>query len=301
MSFRIRPDADFTEEFRRIASKQLKHAVATLEERPEGTHEAIHTFRKDMKRLRSLYRLVAKEAPDFQKRENARLREVTRSLSAVRDATALIGTARHLGSAARNETQARALGRVADSLSARRDWLAEAEGDLEERLLETAAALRESISELDEVSFAGPRKSARMLAKGWARTTRKARKALSACHTEGRAENFHDLRKRAQDYRANHRLMSAAWPAALKAKREETKKLVDVLGHVHDLAVLSQVVQDEPQLFADRDDLEHLHSAMEFCDQRDRQEAMRLAKAVFADEPAEEAWRIELLWMAARR
>ncbi|MGO6905481.1 metal-binding protein, partial [Rhizobium ruizarguesonis] len=66
MAYRIRPDADFTEAFRSVATKQLEHAVTVLGERPDGAHEAIHSFRKNLKRLRSLYRLVARETPDFQ-------------------------------------------------------------------------------------------------------------------------------------------------------------------------------------------------------------------------------------------
>ncbi|MGO7159684.1 CHAD domain-containing protein, partial [Rhizobium johnstonii] len=89
MAYRIRPEADFTEVFRNVATEQLKRAVTVLEERPHGAHEAIHSFRKNLKRLRSLYRLVAREVPDFQAQENARLRDAARSLSAIRDAAAL--------------------------------------------------------------------------------------------------------------------------------------------------------------------------------------------------------------------
>ncbi len=75
MPFRIRPDADFTEDFRDAAGSELRRAIATLEQQPDGAHEAIHDFRKNLKKVRSLYRLVAREVPDFQKQENARLRD----------------------------------------------------------------------------------------------------------------------------------------------------------------------------------------------------------------------------------
>ena len=101
MAYRIRPDADFTEAFRSVATRQLEHAITVLRKRPDGAHEAIHSFRKNLKRLRSLYRLVAREIPDFQAQENARLRDAANSLSAIRDATALIGTAQYLQHAAR--------------------------------------------------------------------------------------------------------------------------------------------------------------------------------------------------------
>ncbi|RXT26658.1 metal-binding protein [Rhizobium leguminosarum] len=300
MGYRIRPDADFTEEFRSVATEQLERAVTVLEERPDGAHEAIHSFRKNLKRLRSLYRLVARDVPDFQAQENARLRDAARSLSAIRDAAALIGTAQYLQHAARGKEENEALSRIVTILEGRRDWMAEAESGLEQRLSETSDVLKEAIAALDAVSFdGGHRKNARMLAKSWRRTARKAKTALSACHGEASADDFHDLRKRTYDYRLYHALLRDVWPGAMKAKRDAAKELVEDLGHVHDLTVLSELVEAEPQLFTRNDDLAHLLDVIIFRQQEDRRQALVKAEAVFADDADEEAQRIELLWVMA--
>ncbi|NNU70236.1 MULTISPECIES: CHAD domain-containing protein [Rhizobium] len=300
MAYRIRPDADFTEAFRNAATKQLEHAITVLGERPDGAHEAIHSFRKNLKRLRSLYRLVAREVPDFQAQENARLRDAARSLSAIRDAAALIGTAQYLQHAARGNEESEALGRIVTILEGRRDWMAEAESGLEQRLAETSDVLKEAITALDAVSFdRGHRKNARMLAKSWRRTARKAKTALAACHGEASADDFHDLRKRTYDYRLYHALLRDVWPGAMKAKRDAAKELVEDLGHIHDLTVLSELVEAEPQLFTRNDDLAHLLDIIIFRQQEDRRQALVKAEAVFADDADEEAQRIELLWLMA--
>ncbi|MBB3137619.1 CHAD domain-containing protein [Rhizobium pisi] len=299
MGYRIRPEADFTEEFRIVATDQLSRAITVLDERPDGVDEAIHSFRKNLKRLRSLYRLVAREVPDFQKRENARLRETARSLSAIRDAAALIGTVEYLRHTARSPDENEALGRIITVLEGRRDWIAEAERGLEQRLKEAAGTLKEAIASLDTIAFDGNhRKNARMLGKSWRRTSLKAKAALMACHDEGTAEDFHDLRKRTYDYRLYHTLLSDVWPGAMKAKRDAAKTLVEDLGHIHDLVVLSELVEAEPQLFTRNDDLTHLLDAIIFRQQEDRRQALVKAEAVFADDPDEEAQRIELLWLA---
>ncbi|MFS8146686.1 metal-binding protein [Rhizobium sp. R635] len=299
MAYRIRPDADFTEEFRSVATEQLEHAVTILDERPDGAHEAIHSFRKNLKRLRSLYRLVSREVPDFQAHENARLRDAARSLSAIRDAAALIGTAQYLRQTARDEEESEALGRIVTILEGRRDWMMEAERGLEERLTETTGILKEATTALDTASFDGShRKNARMLAKSWRRTARKAKAALVACHGDASADDFHELRKRTYDYRLYHALLRDVWPGAMKAKRDAAKELVEDLGHIHDLAVLSELVEAEPQLFTRNDDLAHLLDAIIFRQQEDRRQALVKAEAVFADDPDEEAQRIELLWLA---
>ncbi|EJZ18250.1 CHAD domain-containing protein [Rhizobium sp. Pop5] len=300
MAYRIRPDADFTEEFRSVATEQLNRAVTVLEERPEGAHEAIHSFRKNLKRARSLYRLVRREVPDFQAQENVRLRDAAGSLSAIRDAAALIGTAQYLHKTAREKEESEALGRIVTILEGRRDWMAEAESGLEQRLMEASDVLKEAIAAVDTVAFdGGHRKNARMLGKSWRRTARKAKAALAACHGEASADDFHDLRKRTYDYRLFHGLLRDVWPGAMQAKRDAAKELVEDLGHIHDLTVLSELVESEPQLFTRNDDLAHLLDAIIFRQQEDRRLALAKAEAVFTDDPDDEAERIELLWLTA--
>ncbi|MGM4911940.1 CHAD domain-containing protein [Rhizobium sp. 768_B6_N1_8] len=299
MGYRIRPEADFTDEFRSTAEEQLKRAITVLDKRPEGAHEAIHAFRKNIKRLRSLYRLVSREVPEFQKRENARLRETARSLSAIRDAAAIVGTARYLQDNARNLEEAEALGRIVSILEARRDWMAEAESGLEERLHDAAGKLREAIAALDDVAFdKSHRKNARMLAKSWRRTASRAREALDACQEDTAAGDFHELRKRSYDYRLYHALLRDLWPSAMKAKRDFAKDLVERLGHINDLAVLSGLVEAEPQLFTRNDDLAHLLDAIIFRQQEDRREALSDAETLYGDDPDDEAQRLELLWVS---
>ncbi len=71
------------------------------------------------------------------------------------------------------------------------------------------------------------------------------------------------------------------------------------LGHVHDLAVLGELVEAEPQLFTRNDDLSRLLDSIIYRQQEDRREALVMAEEVFPDDPDEEAKRIELLWRAA--
>lgn len=300
MAYRIRPKADFTDTFLSVASEQLNGAITVLEEQPDGIDEAIHAFRKNIKRLRSLYRLVARQVPDFQKRENARLREAAKSLSQVRDAAAILGTGRYLQQQARTAEESEALAHIVTVLEARRDWLAAAESGLEEKLRSAVETLKEAIGALDGISFdRSHRKNARMLAGSWRRTAQRAKAALAACHDEAAAEDFHELRKRTYDYRLYHTLLRDVWPGAMKAKRDAAKDLVEQLGHINDLSVLSALVEAEPQLFSSNDDLARLLDAIIFRQQEDRRAALAKAGTVFADDPDGEAARIELLWMAA--
>ncbi len=299
MPFRIRPDRSFTAEFRKAVGGQLRHAVRTLEEMPDGKHEAIHAFRKNLKRVRSLYRLVAEEIPAIREQENARLRDVAQSLSTIRDAAALIETATHLKEGARNDDEAEAIGRIIGALKARRDHMAEAETTIDQKLAEAPDHLKAAAAAVEDVHFnGGPRRHARLVARGWRKTALKATEAIAHCRNGESVEAFHTLRKRAQDYRAYHAVLRSLWPAAMDAKYEVTSSLVDLLGRIHDLDVLCGLVEAEPQHFTNADDLAHLLEAIIFHQQQGRQAALKRAEAVFADDPREEAARIELLWRA---
>lgn len=300
MAYRIRPDKDFTSEFRNAAEGELREAIDLLEQTPKGIHEAIHDARKNIKRLRALYRLVAKAEPEFRKRENARLRDSARSLSTVRDAEALVENCRYLCENARSEEERSALQRVTDIMIARRNWLEETERELPERMKAVVGALFEAIDALAEVSFdRGRRHNARMLEKAWRRTGRALSKTLAECHGDASEETFHELRKRMQDYRHYHSLLRDIWPSAMRARRTTAKELAEILGHIHDFSVLSALVNSEPQLFTRNDDLAFLLDALIFHEQRARKEALAVAEEFLAEDPDREAARIGLLWLDA--
>jgi len=300
VAFRIRPDRPFTAEFRRVAQRQLEQALHALEEQPDGPHEAIHGARKKFKRVRALYRLIHSDARKFRQRENERIRLMARSLSTVRDATALVDTVDYLASEAGSPEELAALACASRALTARRDRIASGETDLPAKMAAAAETCREAITALDELELDdSPRRTARRLAKAWRKELARAAADLVACQEAADAEAFHDLRKVGQTYWMHLSLLSDLWSSAMQAKRREAKRLVDILGHEHDLSVLTQVVNENPDLFGDSDTLALLIGAIIARQQTLRQEAIEQAGLVFADDADTEAARIALLWQEA--
>lgn len=300
MAFRIRPDRPFTAEFRSVAEHQLRQAIHFLEEQPEGPHEAVHDARKKFKRVRALYRLVQPDAKEFRKRENERIREMARSLSAVRDATALVETVDYLASEAGPPEELEALHFASKALIERRDRIAHEESDLPAKMAAAAQTCREAIDALQDLDLDdGPRRTARRLAKAWRKQLSRAAADLVACEEGGDAEHFHDLRKVGQTYWMHLALLSDLWSSAMRAKQREAKTLVDMLGHEHDLSVLTQVVDENPDLFGDSETLARVIGAIIARQQDLRLKAVAQAKLVFADDADTEAARIALLWKEA--
>lgn len=300
MVFRLRPDRPFTAEFISVAQHQLQQAMDFLEEQPDGPHEAIHDARKKFKRVRALYRLVHADAKQFRHRENERIRTMAKSLSMVRDATALIETIDYLASEAGSPEELAALTTASAALTGRRDRIASEEVDLPAKMAAAAETCREAIQALQELKVDdSPQKTSRRLAKAWAKEIARAAGDLLACEETGDAEAFHDLRKVSQTYWMHLSLLSDLWPSAMRAKQKEAKKLVDLLGHEHDLTVLTQVVNENPELFGDSNTLALLISAIIARQQDLRQMSIEQARLVFSDDADTEAARIALLWQEA--
>ncbi|MGG6895083.1 MULTISPECIES: CHAD domain-containing protein [Rhizobium] len=301
MSYRIRPDRALDGEVHRVAAHQLGKAIAVLKDRPQGLHEAVHDARKNIKRVRALYRLIAPVAREFQRQENGRLRDMARTLSGVRDATALIEVSHYLQETATSADEQQALSRVSEVLTARRDRLSQEESDLEDKAQAAIATCGEAIEAVKGISIeCGKRDAARLLRKSWRTNGRKAIEAFCECgDTDAHVESFHDLRKRSQDCWMNHMLLRDIWPAAMHAKQLEAKALVDVLGRYLDLSILSGVADREPQLFDSNDDRARLLEAIISRQQIAREEALSRAHWVFADKPECEARTIKRLWLEA--
>lgn len=300
MAFRIRPVKPFLDEFRLVAAAQLTAAIDTLEQQPDGPHAAVHAARKRFKRVRALYRLVELDAKAFRREENARIRDMARTLSTVRDATALVETVDHLAERAVSAEEFAALSFASRSLIARRDRIANDEADLPQKIDHAIATCREAIAALDTLSVSdGRSRTARRLAKVWRKEGEKARSALAHAQESHGAETFHELRKCGQTAWMHLALMRDIWPSAIRARRDEVKQMVDLLGHEHDLSVLTQTVNESPELFGDSDTLALLIGAIINRQQAIRGQALALANQIFADDLKREASIIAVLWVEA--
>lgn len=300
MAYRIRPSEPFTQEIRAVAEKQLGRAVTLLEEQPDGQHKAIHDARKRFKRVRALYRLIEPDAKAFRKAENGRIRDVAKSLSTARDATALIETTEYLVSDATSAEEVAALTFASNALIERRDRIVADETDLEDKI---AAAIEQSHAAIDALQTLdlndNPGKAAKCLGKAWRKQRNAAASALAACHEQPEADVFHELRKSGQIYWMHLSLLRDLWPSAMRAKHDDAKLLVEILGHEHDLSVLTQLINEQPELFGDGNTMARLLGAVIAKQQALRHEALEMADTVFADDGELESRLIALLWKAA--
>ncbi len=302
MPFRIDPNKPFDDEIRRAGLELIEEAIISLRDQPSGRHEAVHDARKRFKRLRALYRLIARAAPDFSKEENARFRDIARSLAFAREATALVETVEYLETFAASTTQGKALRSIATVLRKRRDHAIEHEAGLDEAIAAAIAGCEEARKKLKAVSLPDELKDVTRLVKtGWAKQRKRARKALADCHEQADVEHFHELRKAGQAYWMHLGLLRRLWPSAMRAKRADTKRLVDILGHEHDLSVLAAFADREPERFGNGERLALLLDAIIQRQQALRGDGLELANEVFSESARTESRIVGLLWRRAAK
>ncbi|MDH7804300.1 MULTISPECIES: CHAD domain-containing protein [unclassified Rhizobium] len=302
MPFRIDPKQPFDDEIRRAGLELIEDAITILRDQPSGSHEAVHDARKRFKRLRALYRLIRQAAPEFSREENARFRDITRSLAFAREATALVETADYLEPFALSTAQGKALRSISTILRKRRDHAIEHEAGLEDAISAAIAGCEEGRERLKAVSLPDDLKNTtRLLKSGWAKQRKRARQALADCHDQADVEHFHELRKSGQAYWMHLGLLRRLWPSAMRAKRADTKRLVDILGHEHDLSALAAFADREPERFGNGERLALLLDAIIQRQQTLRAEGLELANEVFSESAGTESRIVGLLWRQAAK
>lgn len=297
MSYTLKPEKPFSETFRSVAVSQLEDAVKILKHQPKGLHEAVHDARKKFKRVRGLYRLVRPGAKEFSRAENTRIRDMAASISAERDATALLECVDRLREKNPSPKADMALAHLETALQKRRSGTAAPDGQLQEKVKAAIQTCHAAIDAAASHHFDDDdRPAAKIIAKGWKKTLSDAQVALMTAQATGMDEDFHELRKRSQNYWMYCALVSDVWPSAMKAKRKDAKSLADVLGNEHDLSVLIALLESEEKLMLSAEDRALSCKVAVSTRKRLRKQAIRSARRIFTDEAKDEAIIIRKLW-----
>ena len=250
--FRVGPGETVAGGVRRAVGGQLadsSDALAGATERAE-LEEAVHATRKSIKRARAALRLSrAALGEDAYERENAALRSIAQPLSEARDARVLIDTLTDLEQRFAGELPAAATERLHARLQDDREravaQLAD-DGDLAvatRQALEDAGA-RSARWELARQDFGA-------VAPGVRRIYARGRRRMRAARDEPTAEHLHDARKRVKDLWHAAELLRAAHPKRMKRLARRAHKVSSLLGDHHDLSVLREYTDANPQLFSD--------------------------------------------------
>lgn len=255
MSYRFKRGDDSVEDgMRRIALEQIDRAIAELYSEELDLQRTIHQVRKRCKKQRSLIRLVRPVFHDYAT-ENAAFRDAAQALSHLRDSEALIGTYDALVEAFKNQIERRAFAPVRRRLTLRQQEITRPRA-IDEALSSFRDRMREARERVRHWRLQGDGFEA--IAGGLNKTYKRAKRAMAQARHEPTAEAFHEWRKRSKYHLYHTRLLTPVWKRPMKAHETEAKRLSDLLGKHHDLAVFQRTLADEPDAFGHSTELEVL-------------------------------------------
>jgi CHAD domain-containing protein len=302
-AYRIRRDERPPDAVVRIAGGRLDDALEQLRERLEDDPAAaIHEARKDLKKARSLLRLVRDRiGEEAYRRESDRLRDAGRMLSGSRDAQAKAETLEALAERFGDELPAGVEGWRAD-LERERDSVT---ADLDDRDSELRAAVRDAIEAIaasrDSVEDWAPSKRGwKLLAPGLERSYGRGRDRFRDVRRDPSAESIHEWRKRVKDLWYDLRLLRDSWPGVLGQTADQAHDLSDLLGDHHDLTVLAEDVHGRPAFADDGDDLAAITSAIESRQEELLEAAVPVGERLYAEAPDAFVKRMRAYWKAWR-
>jgi len=230
-------------EIRRVAVERLDHALEQLAEESLQSDAAlaVHTARKDLKKTRSLLRLVkdslSRERFDA---ENARLRDAAHLLAETREADAQAEALSGL-----IERFERSMGD--ETMEAARAWLSRmARGDSDSPAVALAAArasalIAQALS--DARMWPLGYESFGLIAPGLLRTYRQGKEGLADAIEHPNDEALHEWRKRVKDMWYSLRLVGEVWEPVIRPLADEAHELSELLGNHHDLGQVRVAVE----------------------------------------------------------
>jgi len=300
MAYRLKASESISEGVQRIAYEQIDKALAQLlGQTDDSPEEAVHDARKRLKKLRALLRLVRDEiGSETYHQENSCFRDAGRLLSDVRDAQVTIETLDDLSEHFATIISADGFREVRQALEARSQ-------SISERVLDEKNAQDDAI---------GMIKAARERVKDWSiksndwstiqesvqRVYKRGDKALIVAFNQPSVENFHDWRKRVKYLWYHLRLLKLVWSDLMAEMASQTKQLADYLGDDHDLAMLRQLLEQEPELGCDRTQLDALIGLIDRRRLQLQQSAYCLGQRIYAEKPGVFVERIGVYWQIWR-
>jgi CHAD domain-containing protein len=243
MSFFLKQNEDIVTGLKRIILEQINNSQSLLNN-SKITGTSIHSVRKNIKRIRSILRLIRFELNGAYKEENAFYRDIGRKLSVIRDSKVFIDTINKL----KNQK-----GRFPEIVLLKvRSFFYKEKRRISKIFFESG-----SIIESKELLEAGKNRIAGLVLEdkgfktiydGIKKIYGEGKKLLDKCKADPNSKNLHEWRKNVKYLWYQIRILRRAWPAPLKGFEGELHLLSDLLGDDHDLTLLSSEINSKENL-----------------------------------------------------
>ena len=288
MSYRFTRDEPVPEGVRRIVREEVSFATESLKLKKAGERDlAIHEVRKGVKRVRGLLKLLRPVLGDAYIAEDRAWRDLGRRLSAFRDAGVMVGAFDEL----RASCPKRLYGPVRRRLAGNKQTLSH---DVAGAITAVATGLKRAETRLKQWRVQG--EGFQAIAPGLKRTYRQGLRALQEAETDPAPDNLHELRRRAKEHLYQLRLLEGVWDAKLRRHEAKVRRLEEMLGSHHNLAVLKTKILEQPAEAGTAKDLEAFLAVLDEMEQDLAEGALKLGARVYKDSSADVTKHVKRLW-----
>lgn len=277
MAFRLKPGKKLNRSLRDAAAGQLDDAIRQLLIAGPDHPEGVHDVRKHLKKLRAMLRLLRPGLGDRYPAQNAALRDAARLLSAGRDDEVLLQTFERLTASLAPEAQA-GFAPVRARLEARRAAALNVPARDRLRALIALVRMRPAVRRW-------PAADREALFRGWKRGFKRARKSWREAEQDGGSLQVHEWRKRIKVHWYQTRLLQPYARERLGRRREKLRRLAEMLGEFHDLAVLREQLALDPGGFGAPEQTAFLDGQAAAEQARLLEQALPLGRDLFDGKP----------------
>lgn len=283
LAFAFKPGEPLDEGVRRVVRTQLTKAIAALEGSGEmDLRKVVHGVRKRGKRVRAVLRLVRPGLGEHYGSANIAVRDAGRLLAPIRDAHALLGTFDALTAGSGDHRGAHPLFGVRAGL-ARRAQEASAAIGADASVVAEAAALFGSVR--DQVDDWPLDDGFEAIGPGLRVTYRGGRHGFQAAVDQPTPEDRHEWRKATKHLWHQTELLTPAAPSILDPLADALHALADTLGDDHDLVVLRDLVQADPDAFGGAEAAAGVVDLADRCRVDLEHRAVALGARLYAERP----------------
>jgi CHAD domain-containing protein len=289
MPFRFKKKESVAKAVRRLCCERLDDALETLDKGARLT--AVHHVRKEIKKLRSILRLIRQEIGKNKYGEHTQaLRRAANLLTHFRDAQVKLNAFDGLVQHFKRKLPTRPFPEI--KMAWQKNCRAE-ERKLAQAIVPLKGILVTSRERFDDLKIEA--KGWKAIAPGLKKVYGRGRDFFETTRQRPVPENFHEWRKRVKNLWHQLRLLCPVQPRSLRKRIDHLEKLGNLLGDDHDLFMLNEFVASECGNVQAFEDL--ILSRQEKL----RSTALKIGGRFYREKPGRFCRRIEDYWKSWRR
>jgi len=290
MSYRFKSGEALADGLKRIFCEEIRSALKETRRSPRKRGEAVHEFRKHLKKLRAALYLVAGEVgKDRHKREDRCVREIAKVVSDLRDAHVRLQTVIQLREKFGAKSFGRVFQRIEDLLALEVDSFSAASAGWEKQVVRKLRALEKRVAQWRLQGIAW-----KQICGAVTDTYRRGRDLLAEALKKPKPENFHSWRREVKELWYQLRLLAPLNRVVLEEIARDAKTLGDMLGQQHDFFFLLSRLDKERGDESMRDERVRLEKLIRKRSKKLERDASELGRRFYAEPPKAFAKRISI-------